>query len=255
MSEKPSTVAVGQMWRETILGPSYTVTSQRGATFRITFESRGDEDGVDWMPREILKDIFVGWADGRASSAARDWSRWLPPAPLTDTGDKTFKQGQVWATALDNGNKAVFRIGDGLDPWAQNICEYLAAGGYFKDRVGAGTIAKSSPFAEHAVMVQDVGQLAPTPPEVLYGRPGDIKVTITAGGPKRAETPKPSLPAPVPVDPYADNAFVFEKGEKMRLPHHGGTPLTCLQRIPERKPPAPWQPSVDDFDLLPDAGS
>jgi hypothetical protein len=53
-------------------------------------------------------------------------------------------------------------------------------------------------------------------------------------------------------DPYADGAFTFERGEKTKHPE--GTPLTALQRIQARKKPEPWYPSVDDWDLLPDAG-
>lgn len=37
--------------------------------------------------------------------------------------------------------------------------------------------------------------------------------------------------------------------------HTQGRPHTALEAIRERKPPAPWVPSVDDFDLLPDAGT
>lgn len=34
-----------------------------------------------------------------------------------------------------------------------------------------------------------------------------------------------------------------------------GTPLTALQHIQARQPPEPWRPSVDEYDLLPDAGT
>jgi hypothetical protein len=44
-----------------------------------------------------------------------DWSKFLPPFPLPDTGAKKFVVGQVWqghvpGTFGDNGTKAVYRI-------------------------------------------------------------------------------------------------------------------------------------------------
>ena len=33
-----------------------------------------------------------------------------------------------------------------------------------------------------------------------------------------------------------------------------GVALSALESIRSRKPPEPWRPSVDDWDLLPDAG-
>jgi hypothetical protein len=60
-----------------------------------------------------------------------------------------------------------------------------------------------------------------------------------------------AYPVPVPVDPYADTAFTFDRGEKIRYPQ--GTPLTALQAIQSRPKPEPYICPVDDWDLLADA--
>jgi len=93
----------------------------------------------------------------------RDWSKWLPPAPLPDTGPKVVANGQVWAGYGPGGVPGVFEVwfhgGGSCGPWAN-----------MRDLTGGGT-ARFNPQEgmRHAVLVQDVGQPEPTPPEVLYG--------------------------------------------------------------------------------------
>ena len=114
-----------------------------------------------------------------------DWSRWLPPAPLPDTGPKVFKAGQVWAlrVADDDERTGVFGIGS-----PDGFMTVLAHADW-----ETGTTGRCHPGglgARHAVLVQDDGQPEPTPPEVLYGDrnarpapvgelfPGDV-ITLT----------------------------------------------------------------------------
>lgn len=55
----------------------------------------------------------------------------------------------------------------------------------------------------------------------------------------------------VPVEaplPVVDPRFTGEKRDIGT-----GAALSCLQLIQARKPPEPWRPTVDEFDLLPDA--
>ncbi len=108
-----------------------------------------------------------------------DWNRWLPPAPLPDTGRKDFKPGQVWAVRTDYGQPGVFLV--------NTLHSDSAAGGVDSTDRLAGDCenwhpAPSSPNAEQAVLVQDVGQPEPTPPEVLYGFTGYARVDLARGG-------------------------------------------------------------------------
>jgi len=66
--------------------------------------------------------------------------------------------------------------------------------------------------------------------------------------------PKPQVPANVVVDPSLqtkNRPGIGRMAGEMRA--QDGTPLTALQAIQARPKPEPWRPSVDEYDLLPDA--
>ena len=111
--------------------------------------------------------------------AERDWSKWLPPHPLLDTGPKKFWRGQVWAVSYESGNPCtgVVRIVDNCRATVVLASPVVPAGTW-------GRFPSADSFdARHAVLVQDVGQPEPTPPEVLYGpAPGQWWATKDGGG-------------------------------------------------------------------------
>lgn len=107
-----------------------------------------------------------------------DWTRWLPPHPLPDTGKKQFKPGQVWSGRAPGSDDRAAVVG-----WDDAGHPALLAGG------GDGTLThnyseRGERWSRHAVLVQDAGQSEPTPPDVLYGGyrgsellPGDVVET------------------------------------------------------------------------------
>lgn len=107
-----------------------------------------------------------------------DWTRWLPPHPLPDTGKKQFKPGQVWSGRAPGSDDRAAVVG-----WDDAGHPALLAGG------GDGTLThnyseRGERWSRHAVLVQDAGQSEPTPPDVLFGGcrgsellPGDIVET------------------------------------------------------------------------------
>lgn len=115
-------------------------------------------------------------------TADTDWERWVPPVPQPDTGVKKFKTGQVWAGKTpgweDSPSVVLF-----LDDFG--ACVPLAG-------AGAASCPRQvpidSPWARHAVLVQDAGQPYPARPEVLYGSPPAPAVPV--------DRRPPVLPAP-----------------------------------------------------------
>lgn len=97
--------------------------------------------------------------------SAIDWSKWLPPEPLPDTGSKVFKPGQVWACWLPNA------FGSGQEPCVKRILDVYENGDVADVEHLAGNHKwgpmKDAPNALHAVLVADVGQ-QPISPRVLY---------------------------------------------------------------------------------------
>ena len=54
--------------------------------------------------------------------------------------------------------------------------------------------------------------------------------------------------------PTAGPSLTFKPKPALDNPPSPSTATTALQAIQARKPPEPWRPSVDEWDLLPDAG-
>ena len=100
------------------------------------------------------------------------WKPWLPPRKIRDRGDLEFKVGQIWAWRF-NDDPIVFRVlayGRGKD--ASVRVEGLAR------RSKWDTPPMEMRAAGNYVLVQDVGQPEPTPPDTLwqeaYALPPDI---------------------------------------------------------------------------------
>lgn len=94
---------------------------------------------------------------------------------------------------------------------------------------------------------------------------GEWKSLMRAWNAGSRDFPRPARPAPTPsptpnIEVTRDN----KAATAAPAPIYGrmvgetrdanGVPLTALQAIQARKPPEPWVPSADEWDLLPDAG-
>lgn len=112
---------------------------------------------------------LAGQAAARALSrlcgCERDWARWLPPAPLPESGFKVFRAGQVWASRTLFGHAEIVRFIAERDDDDCLIGEQIAGSGL---AARAGIYGGSS-WAVYAVLVQDVGEADPRDPATLYG--------------------------------------------------------------------------------------
>ncbi len=112
--------------------------------------------------------------------------------------------------------------------------------------------------------------LGPQPPPVQsVGEVVLENCTIGVAPPTPTETPAAGLRGTIEAVKRANPTFIEGAAaanpgpEGKRVPPQGlsrdehrninGVAMSALERIQARKPPAPWVPSVDDFDLLPDA--
>src|SRR5579863_4845150 len=106
-----------------------------------------------------------------------DWNRWLPPHPLPSVPYE-FKTGQVWAWSSP-GDAVVF----GVLGWTWDDGA-AAAKGLARKAYSPGSLSGMGKMAGEGeyILVQDVGQPDPTPPEVLYGpQPGQWWATKDGG--------------------------------------------------------------------------
>lgn len=219
-----------------------------------------------------------------------DWSKWLPPHPLPDTGPKEFRTGQVWAWHIDieSGNREVDRITNVSKRGITAETEILACVGIHNLH---STIFTDSPAANHAILIQDVDEAEPRDPRVLYtamndGHPvqclwcsGD-KIPYTyvcnnccytqswiplseqwdkirrATKPSTAPMSVSALFSPVATSPSTPIQIPCCSLERA-IPRQGkGTAPTKVERCPFHRPEpkqmVPWE-FLTDFDLLPDA--
>lgn len=209
-----------------------------------------DTYGVTYAVHERMFSVLLEDAPV-APAHAVDWSRWAPPAPYEAFGPMNFKEGQVWASRWRD-RVYIFRV-LGVDPAtpANPNRQWLTVEDLFMR--GWAWSSPASPrrisnrlITERCILVQDVGQAHPPPPEVLYA------VSL------RTRTPTPEE---VPVV-FADVKIEFTgmrvsdlEGQVARSHRRDATAgcrlgCACLQHRPPREP---WVPAVDDFDLLPDA--
>lgn len=131
--------------------------------------SSGNEDG--WCEGTFAK--VATFVRSASPPKERDWSAWLPPRPLPNTGPKVFKVGQVWATHVnyDGTDPArvwrVSSVDQKNDQWM--TVDMLATNGQCGGAiVGPGARISNPEYTCRAILVADVG-CEPTPPEVLYG--------------------------------------------------------------------------------------
>ncbi len=200
--------------------------------------------------------VATGWA--------RDWSAWLPPHGLPDTGPKTFRVGQVWAW-LEGKARAVGMV-DEADESAVGFRNLASVAPYAR---GLGfRFGKHGPST--TVLVADVG-CEPTPPSVLYASPAATPEPV-----KREEAGKPAGFAlagcwktkrgghqqyqPSCSDCLAIQGVLLPQALIQSARPHGnkgaamgkeGGPGLGALTLPEARPR--YVCAVDDFDLLPDA--
>lgn len=172
--ERPAELRAGQRWRPVTApkhNPVLTRVRADGYWTGNDCEHCGGQCG-GWFAESLLRGTFLGYAEtpGEAPAKAIDWSRWLPPSPLPGTGAKDLKPGQVWAVRCKSDKQGAIRRIVGKYDGRYFVYEHLAG-----DQPGAffagdkPTYADNSGSANCSVLVQDVGQADPTPPEVLFG--------------------------------------------------------------------------------------
>lgn len=162
---------VGDVWRFTggdpypgfVAGEEVTITDEEppckcGTHVRLV---RPDGKRNGWCRSQFMQ----RFAYLRGPEPAKvDWAKWLPKAPLPDTGPKEFKVGQVWGLCQAYDRSAVYRVESvGRDGEAE--CAPLAECGpsYGRQRIGP------SLCAVHMRLIQDVGEPHPRPVEQVYG--------------------------------------------------------------------------------------
>jgi hypothetical protein len=205
-------VQVGQRWREADDRPFYTVTRQRGSLFAIAFD--GDKRGDDG-PMYPAADITRDTFVG--------WAPGYGPQPPTARIDVEI--------AVPSS-----------DRWTATHIAWDAISGWDKRErnTATGNIERSSLWRDgrYVVELPPSRALAPT-----------IKGLIAPKDPERLE-----------ALPFAGlDAWLPKLGDRFTAPREWSSQgvarvgdLTALQKIQARKPPEPWRPSVDEYDLLPD---
>lgn len=225
--EKPTKIEAGQRWSwcgtEYVLFDQYPDGDWKGRT------KDGKSGAFD---RHMLASPSATFLGGPASPERPvDWAKWLPPRELPRNPYIVFKAGQIWAVRWDKvDHAAVFRVAKNTacacaTPDNHHIqVEFLAG-----RRTGGGGYSNRD-YTERAVLVADVG-CEPTPPEILYGT--------------GVQTP--------PAPPAKPTKHVSPQGISWDERRINGVAMSCLEHIQARKKPEPWRPSIDEFDLLPDA--
>ncbi len=203
--DKQTVVMLGQTRR-------WTVNAATTQPFKVV--EKDGEFGAEYRPgdvykcslNEIMRDSVEIVAETPKKLEVYDWAQWAPPASFPPGPFKAFHPGQVWASRLDTGPWLVWRChaSTPADSRSYANVEVLASGGGDKGpHSGERQLGTSSIYACHAVIVQDVGQPKPTPPEKLYGN-----------------APRPLEASPVdwakwlPEKPVKQHeAVLFKKGE------------------------------------------
>lgn len=115
--------------------------------------------------------------EGKERNEEPDWARWLPPRPLPERFDgaadderhgREQKAGQVWASCWESGGHVSARVWR-VDADGGSRGKVLACSGRYSGSKPHEFNMTGCYRTSCAVLVQDVGQAEPTPPEVLYG--------------------------------------------------------------------------------------
>lgn len=185
---------------------------------------------------------LAGWAHGYAPS---------PSSSPKEPGVGVMKpaSGQRWRDMGPGGvapwyGGQAFTLTKPTDPK-----EGYRAGGWHDDKSTSPWVADS--FVNGRLVFVDAG---PTPTSDTLGeRPRcDRCGKPPAPGKCLCKQCDDELEAEVAPKPLGPGHTFHMHGE---LVHPSGRPLSALQSIQARKPPEPWRPSVDEHDLLPDAGT
>ncbi len=179
-AEKPTPQA-GDVWSYEWINGDIQGTRKLG-------ERAVDEAGESYWPW-VGSSIGGGWRDGawsdpeikmtlvsrEAAPVERAWSRWLPPAPLPDSGEKEFKVGQVWAFSRPHDTffgPMVFRVSS-----AHASAHVLA--GLLLGKPWVSVTGSDS--GRNAVLVQDVGEPEPRDPAAVFGTGSDAPRKVAVG--------------------------------------------------------------------------
>lgn len=105
-----------------------------------------------------------------------DWTKWLPPGRLPVNRTARFKPGQVWAFSCFEADTRwfdpiVFRVPADWKPgYRVEVIERPCYPGS-RPFISDGRDAQPTSATQCCLLIQDVGQAAPTSPEILYGEP------------------------------------------------------------------------------------
>lgn len=191
----------------------------------------------------------------------RDWSAWLPPRPLPFSGNKEFKPGCIFA-GYCAGKAIVWRCVDPVPADLRSFgeVEILARS---EGRLGRqrDQLATSSLYAQHAILVADVG-CEPTPPEVLYGAAPPIAPPVV----EALKGPHGTLECPCGGVDYLnaphDEGCSLRRGQATRRDREQGPGLAakfapkpcplvnCGHRRCIAASDQPWQPSLHPDELI-----
>lgn len=120
-------------------------------------------------------DIKMTLVSREGAPVERDWSRWLPPAPLPDTGPKDFKVGQSWAAAARSGD-SVYRMVYRVVAVSATHIAYDILALTVNGEVSTPSHTRNewnrddgSVYRPHSALAQDVGEPEPRDPAVVFG--------------------------------------------------------------------------------------
>jgi hypothetical protein len=240
--EAPKSLAVGQRWRGRLTGKAFTIVAVGVGTHTSKYDDGdticggGGTGGGD----------FLGWAPGFGPTPALG-----VPAVMGEV----YTSGRVAhpAACLSCGGErsgamyhcAPCLVSVGLSD-RMALCESW--------RFGARDFPRPAPATPQPEAPRGV-TVTFTPTTCRHGMVGlcapcneDARIEAEH---KRLFPPRIPASRPLPAQ-HLTHGHRFEVCEK--LPNGEWQALSALQVIKARKPPEPWVPSIDEYDLLPDAG-
>src|SRR5262249_14673830 len=132
---------------------------------RLTWEVRPGEEIIQMWHCGLDKMTYLSPPEAAPVRVGqRDWARWLPPRPLPEGDAPQWKAGQVWAWSTGS-DPIVYRVLP--ESFASPHKVEILCRPKFSHHSGDKVCMYGGTWAA-AVLVQDVGQAEPTPPEVLY---------------------------------------------------------------------------------------